>query len=276
MLTTKSKLFGFLLLIILLFISACSEDPIAPQKEHVKAVGMVFYTSGIEIARVFKGVTEDTLTVASGSLSDHIDIKFIAEDGTEFSVDKEAPQTLAWEFGNSSIANIWQHEGEEGSFAFHLRGLQEGNTDVEFFVMHVDHSDFRSGKIPVKVTKADGGHDKAIGLELSDEETGNILVSIKNSQVVGQLSVNNSDTTEHMEVEFFDANGVHFQPSVPPHKLLVEVADSSIVQITGQVEMEPWAFKIAGVSKGTTQITIKILHNGNVGATFEPIPVTIN
>lgn len=273
----KKKVILILSLItILLFTASCEEDPIAPQEEHLKAIGMVFYTSGIEVARIIKGVTSDTLTAPTGGLSDHIDIKFIDEEEKEFSPLSTATQTLAWEFENNSIADVWQHEGEEGSFEFHLKGLETGETNVEFFVMHNDHSDYRSGKIPVKVKNESGTTGVPIGLELSDEASGNLLISISNTQVVGQLNVNNSDTTNHLEVEFFDSQDNHFQPAVPPHSLLVEVADESVVGITGQEENEPWAFKVVGLKTGSTTITIKILHDGNVGVSFEPITVNVN
>ena len=273
----KKKVILILSLVtILLFTTSCEEDPIAPQEEHVEAVGMVFYSSGAEIARTYAGETESKFFVPVGGLSDHIDIKFINEDGDEFTVDEEDTQTLAWEFDDPTIADIWQHEGEEGAFEFHLQGLIVGETNIEFFVMHNDHSDFRSGKIPVKVANNDSSYGVPIGLEVSDEESGNILASINNTQVVGQLNVNNSDTTNHLEVEFFDAQNIHFQPAVPPHSLLVEVADESIIGIAGLEEDEPWAFKLVGLKTGSTSITIKIIHDGNVGVTFEPLTVNVN
>ncbi|MBU0475254.1 MAG: hypothetical protein KKF62_13965 [Bacteroidetes bacterium] len=266
----------FSLLTIFIFATACEDDPVAPQEEHLKAIGMVFYDSGIEVARIIRGVTSDTLKAPLGGLSEHYDIKFIDENENEFDPPSTETQTLAWEFADAAIADIWQHEGEDGSFAFHLQGLLVGKTSIEFFVKHNDHNDYRSGKIPVKVINETGTHGIAIGLELSDEETGNILVAINNSQVIGQLSVKTNETTDHFEVEFFDANNVHFVPVVPPHSLLVEVGDISIVQIVGQEADEPWAFKVAGLKSGSTTITIKILHDGNVGVTFAPITVNVN
>jgi hypothetical protein len=265
------------LLILLFFTTACEEDPIAPQDEHIDAIGMVFYSSGIEVARILKGVTEDTLYAPLGGLSDHLDIKFLSEDGLEFDPPATAEtQSLDWEFDDNSICDIWQHEGEEGYFAFHLQGLKVGNTEVEFFAMHNDHSDYRSGKIQVKVESQESTYGIPIGLELEDEESGNILVAINNQQVVGQLSLNSTDTTDHMVVTFFDNNNVHFQPASPPHTLLVEVADKSIISITGLEEDEPWAFKIAGLKSGSTTVTIKLLHDGNVGVAFVPITVNVN
>ncbi len=68
------------------------------------------------------------------------------------------------------------------------------------------------------------------------------MVAINNQQVVGQISINQSDTTNHLITTFFDINNVHFQPSSPPHTLMVKVADASVIAITGQDVAEPWAF----------------------------------
>ena len=266
----------FSLLTIFIFATACEDDPVAPQEEHLKAIGMVFYDSGIEVARILRGVTSDTLKAPLGGLSEHYDIKFIDENENEFDPPSTETQTLAWEFDDSAIADIWQHEGEEGSFAFHLQGLLVGETNIEFFVMHNDHNDYRSGKITVKVINEEGVYGIPIGLELSNEITGDILVAINNSQVIGQLSVKTNETTDHFEVDFFDEFNNYFKPASPPHTLLVEVGDASVIKIVGQDADEPWAFKVAGLKSGSTTISIKILHDGNIGVTFAPITVNVN
>jgi hypothetical protein len=149
----RDKILALLVLItILQLTAACEDDPIIPQEEHFKAIGMVFYTSGIETARIEKGITDDTLFVKAGKLSEHYNIKFISEDGKIVPPPTDGKK-LAWEFDDTSVASVWQHEGEEGSFEFHLKGLKEGETNIEFFIMHHDHHDYRSGKIPVKVIK---------------------------------------------------------------------------------------------------------------------------
>lgn len=275
-LSGENIIFFLSLIFVLILITSCNEEPIAPQEEHIQAKGMVFYSSGIEVARIETGKTNDTLTAPVGGLSDHIEIKFIGEDELEFSPAEDAPQSLAWEIENPSIADIWQHEGEEGAFEFHLEGLLVGETSIEFFAMHNDHSDFRSGNIPVKITNIDSSFGKPIGLEISDEDSGSKLVSITNTTVIGELNVSKTDTTNHLEVNFFDSYNRFFQPASPPHTLRIDIDDSSVVEITGQDDAEPWAFKIIGLKTGSTTITLNILHDGNVGASFEPITVNVN
>ena len=244
---------------------------------HFEAEGMVFYDSGIEIARIHKGVTTDTLEAPEGGMSGHIDVKFIDHDNNIIDPPTGDEQTLTWNIDNESIAGIWQHEGEEGGFEFHLQGLEEGETMIEFFVTHDGHNDFRSGKIPVKVEHDDDHqHGPPAGYNLIDEESGDTLLTLNDQTVTGSLSVAANETSDHIEVEFFDANGTAFQPGVPEHSLVVESGDTNILAITGQDPNEPWAFKIQGVAAGTTTLTLKIMHDGSVGKSFVPINVTVN
>lgn len=266
-----------LLTITITFFSCKDDDPITPAEDHFEAIGMVFYTSGIEIGRILRGQTSDTLEAPEGGLSEHIDIKFFDENENIIDPPDNKNKTLSWEIGNSQIADIWQHEGEEGSFEFHLKGLKQGKTTIEFFILHEGHSDYRSGKIPVKIgPSTDDAHGDPVGLNLLDEESGDIILSINNGTVSGNLNVPVNTITEHMEVEFFDDNGVTFEPSSPPHTLSVVAANENIASITGQENDEPWAFKVEGKSKGTTTITIKLLHDGVVAKEFTPISVNVN
>ena len=148
---TNKILFSVFLIAITVVNIGCEEDPVAPQEEHLKAIGMAFYSSGIEVARILRGETADTLFAPLDTLSNHLDVKFFDEDENIIDPPTEH-QTLSWEIVDPTIANIWQHEGHEGTFGFHIRGLKIGETEIEFFVMHNDHSDYRSGQIPVKVT----------------------------------------------------------------------------------------------------------------------------
>ncbi len=254
--------------------TACDEN-VSPTGKHIEAVGMAFYASGIKVAEILRGETSDTLYAPAGGLGDHIEIKFIDENGNEFAVEEDAEQTLAWEFANPSIATIWQHEGEEGSFEFHLQGLLVGTTTVEFFAMHNDHYDYRSGNIPVKIINQSGSHGAPIGAILEDEESGNILARIQDSTVTGQLSIAAGSTSDHIEITLFDANGVEFQPPVPPHSLNIVSGDESKLQIEQASAEEPWAFKLIGVQSGTTTITIQIYHDETLGKQFVPINVNV-
>ena len=270
-------LYVLLMFSAVFFVSCDDEDPVSSEVDHYESIGMVFYDSGIEIARILRGETTDTLTTTEGGMSSHIEVKFLNENEEIIDSPDNEDKTLAWEFEDATIADIWQHDGEEGAFDFHLEGLKEGETSIEFFVMHEGHSDYRSGEIPVKIEhEADDNYGAPVGYYLIDEESGNTLLTLAESGVTGALSVNVNETSDHIEVEFFDANGIEFQPAAPPHALLVESSDTNILQITGLEEDEPWAFKIQGVSSGNATITIKLMHDEIIGKEFVPINVTVN
>ncbi len=245
--------------------------------EHFEAIGMQFSNSGIELARILRGVTTDTLEAPLGAISDHFEIKFFNEDEQLIDPPDGEHYTLGWEITDESKLAVWQHEGEEGGFEFHLRGLAEGVTTIEFFVVHEGHNDFRSGQIPVEIHHDEHAHGEPVGFKVIDEDSGNILVTANaDGTVTGTLNLNNGETTDHLEVEFFDENGVEFQPQAPPHGLFIESANTNIVTITGQEEEEPYAFKLTGVAAGTTTITIGVMHDGSLEESFSPVTVNVN
>ena len=78
--------------------------------------------------------------------------------------------------------------------------------------MHEGHADYRSGKFPIRIEHEDEtAHGAPVGFSLIDEESGNTLLTLSEMGVTGSLSVNFNETTDHIEVEFFDANGIEFQ-----------------------------------------------------------------
>lgn len=150
-LTQKNSILLLFIIFTLLLVS-CKDDPLEPDMDHFEAEGIVFYQSGIKIGEIFRGVTQDTLYAQVGDTSVHIEVKFFDSNKNELDPPDHTKQPFAWEIQDTTIVGTWQHPGEEGSYEFHLVGKQTGLTNIEFFIMHEGHADFRSGKIPVKVT----------------------------------------------------------------------------------------------------------------------------
>lgn len=262
---------------LLLFVSGCDEDnPVEDQEDHFEAEGLLLKNSGILIADIFQGVTDDTLIAPEGAISDHMDVTFYNSGKQEINPPDDSDKELIWVIDDTDVAEVWQHPGEEGGYEIHLRGLEEGETHIEFFISHNGHNDFRSGKFPVRVEHQDGVHGEPVGLFIKDEDSGNTLVTWASAAVTGSLSVNANDSTDHMEVEFYDANDVEFQPDASEHSITITSQNTSIVEITGLEPAEPYAFKIRGVASGSTTITIELLHDGSVEKTYADIPVTVN
>jgi hypothetical protein len=148
------KILSRVLFVIILSIGliSCSKDePLSPSEDHFEAEGMVFYDSGIKLVEIFRGVTQDTFFVPLGNMTSHIEIKFLSPEKKEIDPPDYKKKPLSWTISDTSIVSVYQHTGEEGSYEFHLQGKKTGVTDIEFFVLHEGHPDFRSGKIPVKV-----------------------------------------------------------------------------------------------------------------------------
>ena len=264
------------LFIFSLFFISCSDDPVTPQEDHFEAEGIVFLESGIMIAEIFRGVTTDTLFAPEGALSAGIDVKFYNSNKEMINPPNSAEQTFAWEIDNPNLVEVWQHPGEEGGFEFHLRGLVEGVTQMEFFIMHEGHADFRSGKIIVTVEHDTTAFGEPVGLKLYDEDTGTLLVTVKeDGSVVGTLLVGAGQTTDHIEVKFFDENDREFQPDAMDHSINVISVNTGIALITGLDPAEPYAFKVQGVAAGSTILNIELLHNSMVEKTFSNIPVIV-
>ena len=149
-----TKILSRVLYVIILSIGliSCSKDePLSPSEDHFEAEGMVFYDSGIKLVEIFRGVTQDTFFVPLGNMTSHIEIKFLSPEKKEIDPPDYKKKPLSWTISDTSIVSVYQHNGEEGSYEFHLQGKKTGVTDIEFFVLHEGHPDFRSGKIPVKV-----------------------------------------------------------------------------------------------------------------------------
>lgn len=145
------RLFLLLCVMVLTLFIACKDDPLDPHKDHFEAEGIVFYQSGIKVAEIFRGITQDTLFATAGQRTTHFEVKFYNPNRQEIDPPTDEHHSFAWEIQDTSIVGVWQHPGEEGGFEFHLDGKIQGITQIEFFIMHEGHPDFRSGKIPVKV-----------------------------------------------------------------------------------------------------------------------------
>ncbi len=143
-----------LIAVILLFaiwIAGCKKEDnvVAPQEDHFKAEGVYLSTSGIPVASIFRGESTDTIKVPLNNSTDHMDVKFFDPSRNVINSPAEAEKKLSWSIGDTSMVEIWRHDGEE--YEIHFRGKKAGMTTVEFFITHEGHNDFRSGNLKVLV-----------------------------------------------------------------------------------------------------------------------------
>jgi len=154
MIEYRSSFFAVILFAALAIgISSCSEDDVVtPPADHFAAEGVRLKTSGITMAEIFQGATNDTLQANVDSLSDAFDVYFLDKNKAQLDPPADTDKKFKAVIDDNTIVEFWQHEGEEGGYEFHLRGLKPGATFIEFFIEHAGHNDYRSGKMPVKVT----------------------------------------------------------------------------------------------------------------------------
>lgn len=253
-------------------------------EEEFEAEGLTLIESGNRFFRYFQGSIDandgrvDHLEVPIG-LTAHWSIKFLDENGNEIDPPEDPEFTFGWVIADPAIAEVFQDDGDQGKFEFHLRGLQAGETSIVLQVNHEGHADFRTQPIPVHVEAQAGQHGEPVGLRLKDEESGVLLTQVPlqgQGSSTSALMVAAGDSTDHIETEFFDDQDVVFQPEAPPHALGIAVADTSLLGIDPPAEPEYWAFRLIGKKAGTTTVTLTILHEGQVEETFSPISVVIS
>lgn len=127
-----------------LALAACGTDP---DDDHPEPVKVELRLSGQVIATYVAstGAWDAELEVDEGEETPHISVRFIEEDGN---VVGGEDVSLKVEVEDESIAEFEQDK--PGEFGGHLHGKSEGETDVTFALLHLDHEEF--------VTKAVHAH----------------------------------------------------------------------------------------------------------------------
>lgn len=147
---------------LVLFIAGCGDDdnPVdANLEEHAEAVGLIIRSSGEEIVRYENGEVEGEIEVGHGLETALLSVRFIAEDGDLFTPDPADGLALGWEIDDESIAEV-EHHAEDGAWAFHIVGLEEGETTIVIKINHGDHTDFTSKEIEIHVEEGGPGSDE--------------------------------------------------------------------------------------------------------------------
>ncbi len=252
--------------------------------EEFEAEGLVLIDSGHRFFRYFQGKIDSgdgraEYLEAPIGLTPHWSVKFLDDHGDEIDPPDDPEFTFGWTIADPSVVEVFQDEGDEGKFEFHLRGLEGGETTIMLQVDHEGHVDFRTQPIPVRVMSQAGQHGEPVGLRLKEEDSGEVLTQAPlegTGDPTGVLEVAVGDTTDHIATFFFDDQDVEFQPEATDETLGISAADTSLLGIDPPASPDYWAFKLIGRKAGTTTITLSILHDGEVEDTFAPISVVIS
>lgn len=267
-----------LFILVTLVIISCTKEtnPTEPEQDHFKAYGLVIESSGVRILTYFNLFTKDTLFVPLG-ITDHYEVKFLDKDSNLISPPEDKDKKFGWIISDTSMLEVYRH-GEE--WEFHLKGKKIGSTFIEFMVLHNDHPDFRTTKIPVVIKDISGQHGAPIGLRAYYEDNGKLIAESplngSNGLVKGEFSLKVNETSKHITLKFFDEQNREFQPSVG-HKLVSIINDPKICELIPIGDDEPWSFKLKGLTSGITQISFKIAGSDNkIHKEFMPIYIKVD
>jgi hypothetical protein len=146
--------------VFVLFLSSiivsCSNsvDSDDDHEEHSEPFGVALILNGVEIAYQQDGTVNyesgDHIDIPAGEETDLMTIRFIAEDGDRFEPHADEGYSLDWLISNEDALEVEQHE-EDGAWQFHLVGKNVGSSEIQFSLMHNDHSDFTSSPFVVEV-----------------------------------------------------------------------------------------------------------------------------
>lgn len=149
----------------ILWLNGCGEDssPTAAAEEHYEAEGILLVKDGQTVLKAFKGKVDSTVSqklVLTIGESARYQIQFLNSDGAVIEepgheehsgeTEEEHDHGFGYEITNTQILSLTRGEDYD-EWEFSLLGLTPGNTWLELQVLHVDHVDFRTPKIPVSV-----------------------------------------------------------------------------------------------------------------------------
>jgi hypothetical protein len=111
---------------------------------------------------------------------------------------------------------------------------------------------------------------EALALFLNGEE----IVTVAEGVVTGAIALPVGSQTNLITIEFRDHDGdeIHDEDLDDGFSLGWVVGDASIATFAQEGR---WGFRITGVTVGTTQLTLHLLHSGHPDFTTPPIPVEV-
>lgn len=284
----KNILIPFLLIgltCLTIFINGCKSEsnPVIAQSEHFDPEGWVIRDATTKpILVVWQGEIQtewngksisDTLYAPSNALSDHYSIKFLDTQKNLIDPPSDTDHSFGWNIKDTSYLSIVQDSPTD--WAFHLRGKKNGTTSIELLVEHAGHVDVRTPFIPVIVEEDTTKYGEPVGVRISLEENNEELANATSGNTTGIIEVRKDSTTDHLEVEFVDANGKYFQPEYPLHQLSIENGDNTIAEILPESN-ESWVFRIKGLKTGSTFIKVKLIVNSTAEFTSANISLKVN
>lgn len=277
----------FLLLFVLpvnIMFWGCKEEsnPITDQQPHFEPEGWLIRDATLKpILVVFQGVIQKTWNGESvdtvfkaplNALSPHYSVRFLSASKEILNPPSGSEYSLGFLITDTSkLAAV---KDSPTDWAFHLKGKQIGQTTIELRLLHGNHADVITPKIPVKIEEDSTAHGEIEGVRLRYEENDSLLVTAADSIVTGSITIQNGVTGDHILVDFSDHSGDFFHPEYPLHTMTTSVSNSAVFE-TIRTPDEPWVIQIKGKAAGSAVFYINVVVNGETEFTSLAIPVTI-
>lgn len=123
-----------------------------------------------------------------------------------------------------------------------------------------------------KSVEPEEDHAEAEGLVL--RMNGVDIVTVREGQVTGEITVKAGTETDHINVFFLDEHGDRFQPDDPEKDLDWGIADATVADIERDAG-EKWEIHVKGLKAGDTTVEIRLLHAGHADFRTPPIPIRV-
>lgn len=273
----------FLLLSAALF-NGCSDEtnPVTPPEEHFEPEGWLIRDATLKpVLVVFQGVIQNTWNGTAvdtifkaplNALSDHYSVKFLNANKEIINQPSGTGYSLGVVITDTSVAGYVKDSPTD--WAFHLKGKKLSTTTVELQVVHSNHADVKTPKIPVVVVEDTSAYGEPVGLRLSYEDGSGIIFSASGAAVTGSFEIRKDSLSEHIKIEFVDENGRYFQPEYPLHTLGISITDGNIIEVLPEAG-EPWVIKIRGKNAGAASFRLKVLVGSEEEYISPALPVTV-
>lgn len=148
------SIYSVILFVLAAFLTNCSDNSVESDGDHADAVGLRIVSSGVTIVSYIRdSAIEGNIEVEASELSGPMNIEFYDDEKEDWFTPDAEHYLLTIEISDTTIADYWQHEGEEGGYEFHIRGKKAGNTNAVFKLIHDDHPDFVSKEIPILISE---------------------------------------------------------------------------------------------------------------------------
>lgn len=255
-------LFIVIIAILPILFTSCEKDTIAPT-EHFEPQGLQIKDATKKvIIKIMNGEINpqysDEFEVPLNSMTEELEVEFLDANGSVIEPPTSSEYSLKLTFGDNTIAQIYQHDGER--WAFHIKGLKVGVTDVELSFNHNDHADFKTPKIKVKVD--DIGEVDIHEVKIKDNSNGNILVTFDDKNKVNGAI--NFEVGKSLEIKFDLLNNKGELVNSDEYQLEFYFGNATTICDFDGTNFLKSIGKLTGKTKGTEKVSVSVQNkNGS-------------